>query len=88
MMSERLADNGYGEALLEIAEEVGCEIDNRVLKDIWCECTETTIFKDNEVFLAETGVSAETGGILAGILNIFAKIKIDLTFNEETRKVI
>lgn len=78
-----------GEALLEIAEEVGCEIDNRVLKDIndfWCEGTETTIFQDNEVFSAETGVSAETGGILAGILNIFAKIKTDLKFNEETRK--
>lgn len=78
-----------GEALLEIAEEVGCEIDNRVLKDIndfWCEGTETTIFQDNEVFSAETGVSAETGGILAGILNIFAKIKTDLKFNEEKRK--
>ena len=34
----------------------------------------------------ETGMSIETGGILAGILNVFAKIKADLKLNEETRK--
>ena len=31
-------------------------------------------------------MSIETGGILAGILNVFAKIKADLKLNEETRK--
>lgn len=34
----------------------------------------------------ETGISVENGGIFAGILKVFAKIKTDLKFNEETRK--
>lgn len=35
---------------------------------------------------AETGMSVETKGILLSLLNLFAKIKTDLKFNEETRK--
>ena len=78
-----------GEALLEIAEEAGCEIENRVLENIenfWREGTETIISQEIGAASAEMGMSVETKGILAGILNIFAKIKTDLKFNEETRK--
>lgn len=76
-----------GEALLEIAEELKCEVDKDILDDImnfWDEGTEVLI--SQEAASLETGVSVETGGILASILNIFAKIKADLRFNEETRK--
>lgn len=78
-----------GEALLEIAEEAGCEIEDSVLEDIerfWGEGTETIISQAVGAASAEAGISVETKGILAGILDIFAKIKTDLKFNEETRK--
>lgn len=78
-----------GEALLQIAKEAGCTIENKLLnkiKSFWNEGTETLISQEIEEASAETGISVETKGILAGVLNVFAKIKTDLRFNEETRK--
>lgn len=78
-----------GEALLKIAEELKCEIEKDVLENIknfWVEGTETLISQEIGGVSVETGMSIETGGILAGILNVFAKIKADLKLNEETRK--
>lgn len=78
-----------GEALLEIAEETGCDIKNKVLDDIknfWNEGTEIMISQELEMASLETGMAVETKAILAGILNVFAKIKADLKYNEETRK--
>ncbi len=78
-----------GEALLEIAEESGCEIADRILMDMenfWKEGTETLISQEAAAVSTEAGMSAETKGIFAGILNIFARIKTDLKFNEEMRK--
>lgn len=78
-----------GEALLEIAKECGCKIDRDVLKDImnfWNEGTETFLSNEIETASVEAGFSAETPGIFVHILNIFAKIKADLKFNEEVRK--
>lgn len=75
-----------GEALLEIAEEAGCEIENNVLEDIknfWYEVTETVVSQELEAASLEAGISAGIKGILA---NVFAKIKADLKYNEETRK--
>lgn len=78
-----------GEALLEIAEELNCKVDECILDDImnfWNEGTEILISQSQEAASLETSVSVETGGIFANILNIFAKIKADLRLNEETRK--
>ena len=78
-----------GEALLMIAEELECEIEKDVLekiKNFWFEGTETLMSQETGEVSVETGMSIETGGILAGILNVFAKIKADLKLNEETRK--
>ncbi len=78
-----------GEALLKIAEELKCEIEKDVLENIknfWFEGTETLMSQEIGGVSVETGMSIETGGILAGILNVFAKIKADLKLNEETRK--
>ena len=75
--------------MLEIAEEARCEIENEVLEDIrnfWYEGTETIVSQELEAASLETGMSVETKGILASILNIFAKIKADLKYNEEIRK--
>lgn len=78
-----------GEALLEIAQEAGCKLEDRVIESIenfWREGTETTISQETETESTETGASLETKGIFAGILNVFARIKTDLKFNEEIRK--
>lgn len=78
-----------GEALLQIAEEAGCKIENKVLekiKNFWSEGTETMISQETAAASVESGMSVETKGIFANILNLFAKIKTDLKFNEETRK--
>lgn len=78
-----------GEALLEIAEELDCEIESSLLERIeifWAEATETMTSQETGAFSLESGMSVETKGIFAGILNVFAKIKTDLKYNEETRK--
>lgn len=78
-----------GEALLEIAEESGCELDENLLNDIrnfWNEGTETRTWTESGAISCEAGTGVQNGGILKGILNIFAAIKADLKLNEETRK--
>lgn len=77
-----------GEALLQIAEECGCEIDKTILDDInsfWDEATKTIVSTEQETASLETGVSIETPKIISNILSVFAKIKADLKYNEETR---
>lgn len=77
-----------GEALLKIAEECKCKIDKDILDDItnfWNEGTKITTSQELETASLETGISVETPGILTNILNIFAKIRADLKYNEETR---
>lgn len=78
-----------GEALLEIAQELACEIETEVLEKIrnfWCEGTETMISQNVGTLSQESGMGVETKGIFAGLLNVFAQIKTDLKFNEESRK--
>ena len=78
-----------GEALLEIAEESECELDENLLNDIrnvWNEGTETRTWTESGAISCEAGTGVQNGGILKGILNIFAAIKADLKLNEETRK--
>lgn len=78
-----------GEALLEIAEESDCEIEPKLLENIekfWLEGTETLLIQEVQDDILGTGTAVETKGIFAGILNIFAQIKPELRFNEETRK--
>lgn len=77
-----------GEALLEIARDRRCAISKDILDGImhfWDEGTETLVSKEEETASLETGISTETPGILK-ILKVFAKIKADLKFNEETRR--
>lgn len=77
-----------GEALLKIAEECECRIDKAILDDIagfWDEGIKTTTSQELESVSLETGMSVESPGILANILNIFAKIRAELKYNEETR---
>ena len=78
-----------GDALLQIAEELECEIDGELLDgimDFWQEGVETTVSQESDGILAEAGSSAETPGIFAKIFKIFAKIKMDLKYSEETRR--
>ncbi len=78
-----------GEALLEIAEEAECKIGQNLLDNIaqfWMEGTETLALQEARDDILGAGTAVETKGIFAGILNIFAQIKTELRFNEETRK--
>ena len=78
-----------GEALLQIAKETGCNISKNILeniRDFWHEGTETITAQETEAASMETGISIETKGIFANILNIFSEIKTDLKLNEEVRK--
>lgn len=78
-----------GEALLNIAEKSGCEIDEGLLKRIdsfWGEVTETMASQEAQTSAASMGMSVGANGLLAGLFRMFAKIKTDLKFNEETRK--
>lgn len=78
-----------GEALLEIAEESGCYIRNKLLYEInefWDEKAETFTSVDTGEMGLETGITAETPKILKNVLSLFAKMKVDLKYNEETRK--
>lgn len=78
-----------GEALLQIAKETGCNISKNILeniRDFWHEGTETITAQETETASMETGISIETKGIFANILNIFSEIKTDLKLNEEVRK--
>lgn len=78
-----------GEALLKIAKELDCEIDDKILRSImnfWGEGTETRTVERAETLDIEAGASAETPGIFGNVLKIFAGIRADLKLNEETRK--
>lgn len=78
-----------GEALLELADELNCRIEGALLDDIlhfWTESMEVITSQELEAASLETGIAVETPGILVKLLNLFAKMKTDLKFNEETRK--
>lgn len=78
-----------GEALLQIADEMGCVLEKRLLEEIedfWTEGTETVTSQEVEGISLEGEASAGVKWSLASILSIFAKIKTDLKYNEETRQ--
>ncbi|MCI8408800.1 MAG: hypothetical protein HFJ09_05960 [Lachnospiraceae bacterium] len=78
-----------GEALLKIAKESGCEMSKNILDNImnfWSEGIETTASQKVETASIETEMSVGTIGVLNSLLKMFAKIKADLKFNEETRR--
>ncbi|MCH5265968.1 MAG: ATP-binding protein [Lachnospiraceae bacterium] len=77
-----------GEALLQIAEECGCEIDTKILAEIadfWDEGTMIATSVEQEAISVEAGMSGQTPKILGNLLSVFAKLKADLKYNEETR---
>lgn len=77
-----------GEALMKIADECKCAIDDDILNDImnfWGEIEEVHISTREHINSTEIGASVGTPGIFQNILNIFADIKANLKFNEETR---
>lgn len=77
-----------GEALLEISQNCGCVVSQKTLEAIlhfWDEKGEINIIENGRAIGIEAGAAAETPGIFQ-VLNVFAKIKADLKYNEETRK--
>lgn len=80
-----------GEALLKIADQVGCALDEDIVqtvRDFWStEQEKCTTVSDSATIQVEGGASAETPGIIGSLLKIFLKIKADLKFNEENRNI-
>lgn len=78
-----------GDALFEIAEEINCKIDKKLLNNIkkfWSDdITKVSTMTELAATSIETESSAKTPDFLSGLIHIFAKIKTDLKFNEETR---
>ena len=77
-----------GESLLELAEESECSLGSGLLHgilDFWDESTETTILQEVGETSVQTEAAAGTPKIMA-VLQLFAKMKADLKFNEEMRK--
>lgn len=77
-----------GEALLQIAQELDCSLEDSILNSIsnfWADGTQTIVEKDLKAVSIEAEASASTG-IFANIFKLYAKIKADLKYNEETRK--
>lgn len=78
-----------GEALLKIAEESGCKLGKKLLSDIgsfWDEGIRTMVVREQGAVSLETGISAGASGLLSNLLGLFAKIRAELKFNEETRE--
>lgn len=78
-----------GDALLQMAEDLGCEPDEKFLEEmgnLLYEGTEILTSQESGGVSGEMGVSAETPGIFTRILKIFATVKMDLKYNEETRR--
>lgn len=77
-----------GEALLKMADESGCAIDEKVLnriKEFWSECEQTTVLQRQGNCSMESEIGVETPALITVILKAFAKIKADLKLSEETR---
>ena len=74
-----------GETLLNIANEINCELDSTLMKSIeqfWItEISETKATTNDAAISLETGI----GIGLSGILTAFSKIKGDLKFSESKR---
>lgn len=78
-----------GEALLKIAEKVGCGLSKEIKKGLvsfWAtEMVEIGIIKDTSESSLEAGIQAKTPFFLASILEIFANAKANLRFSSEKR---
>lgn len=77
-----------GEALLKMADELGCVIDENILNRInqfWNEGEQTTILQQQGTCAMEAEFGVETPALITVILKAFAKIKADLKLSEETR---
>lgn len=77
-----------GEALLKMADELGCVIDENILNRInqfWNEGEQTTILQHEGNCAMEAEFGVETPALITVILKAFAKIKADLKLSEETR---
>lgn len=78
-----------GEALLSIAEEHNWVIEEELLSQIsafWDQTSQVTVQVDDTSASLETGVLASTPKLLTGLIQLFANMKTELKYNEETRK--
>lgn len=78
-----------GEALICMADEIGCNIDQDILQQIirfWDVGNEITTKCDVATMGIEGGATIKIPGILGSVFELFTKVKTDLKYNEEVRK--
>ena len=77
-----------GEALLQIAKETNCALNQELIykiNEFWDQATKISVSQELAATSVESGLSMKTPKFFANILELFAEIKADLKFNEETR---
>ena len=79
-----------GEALLQIAENINCNLNSKIIEGIrsfWTtEIDEYYTTSETDGLSVEGGMQAETPGFISTILQVFVKVKADLKYSEEKRK--
>lgn len=77
-----------GEALLQIANETNCALNQELtnkINEFWDQATKISISQELAATSVESGLSMKTPKFFANIFELFAEIKANLKFNEETR---
>lgn len=80
-----------GDALLRIAGELGCQINERLdktLKEFWTEKEFTTTLLDDSELSAQAGITAKTPSVIQNLLKFSFTAKSSLKFEEERRTII
>ncbi len=75
-----------GEALIKIANKIGCSLKRELKKqiyDFWDKHETEIISEESSGIGAEAGIEARPGFL--NILNFFASVKTDLKYNETQR---
>lgn len=78
-----------GEALLNLADGLNCELDQEILykmQNFWDEGTEYLATQEIKEAGMEAEIGAATPNVFQKILKTFVKLKADLKFNEEKRQ--
>lgn len=77
-----------GDALLDIAEQIGCRPDKKAeetIREFWIDVERERSVSHSAGAEAEAGVKTERGLLEIPLLKLFANLKLDLKYNEETR---
>jgi Cdc6-like AAA superfamily ATPase len=79
-----------GEALVEIANQIDCSLDKKLVKQLyefWDERESEINSETLKEIGAAAGLEVKSPGILSGLLNVFAGVKAGLKYNQTQREI-